>query len=255
MKPVRSVQRAINILYMIARSDKPLGLSEISRAADIDKATVLRLLGTLENSNLVQRDPDSRKYLPGSGIWRLSSTYRSDLRSIAEPVLQFLSQASEESASLICRSGTERVVVQAISATHELRVVPSLNRVLPIYAGASGMVMMAFMPEDERDEIIATTHLKPVNAKSITDPKVYLKDLETVRAQGYAVAMGNVTSGANAIAAPVFDDEGIVAAVSLRGPEIRLTPERIQQLAPLVIQAAEQITAELTRDPLASRPA
>lgn len=255
MKPVRSVQRAVNILFMIARSDKPLGLSEISRAAEIDKATVLRLLGTLEASNLVQRDPVTRKYLPGSGIWRLSSTYRSDMRSIAEPILQSLCQATEESVSLVCRSGMERIVVQALSAPHELRVVPSLNRVLPIYAGASGMVMMAYMSDEERDEIIAATHLKPVNAKSVTDPEVYLNALKGVRKDGYAVAMGNVTFGANAIAAPVFDDEGIVAAVSLRGPEIRMPKERIEQLAPLVIQAARQITAELTRDPGAGHPA
>ncbi len=240
---------------MIARSDKPLGLSEISRATSIDKATVLRLLGTLEGSKLVQRDSATRKYMPGMGIWRLSSTFRSDLRTVAEPILESLRQATEESVSLVCRNGMERVVVFALSAPHELRVVPSMNRVLPIYAGASGRVFMAYLPDEERDNIIDVTNLKPVNAKSVTDRSVYIDSLEEVREKGYACALGDVTLGANAIASPVFDDDGIVATVSLRGPEVRMPFERIEQLAPLVIQAAKLITSELVRDPAAIQSA
>ena len=255
MKPVRSVQRAINILFMITRSDKPLGLSEISRATEIDKATVLRLLSTLEASRLVQRDPTTRKYGPGSGIWRLSTSFRSDLRTIAEPILESLRQATEESVSLVCRSGMERIVVFALSAPHELRVVPSMNRVLPIYAGASGKVIMAHLPEEECIHIIETTSLKPVNAKSVTDRGVFLGLLKEAREKGYAYALGDVTLGANAIAAPVFDDEGICAAVSLRGPEVRMPFERIEQLAPLVMQSAKMISDELAREPVTSQTA
>lgn len=235
---------------MIARSDKPLGLSEISRASEIDKATVLRLLGTLEAANLVQRDPETRKYLPGTGIWRLSSRFRSDLKSIAEPILEALQQATEESVSLVCRNGLERILVLSLSAPHELRVVPSANRVLPIYSGASGMVLMAYLPEDERNYIIEHTSLKPVNESCITDPVKFVAMLDQVREQGYAYAIGVLTPGANAIAAPVFNDEGIVAAVSLRAPQVRMPIERIEQLAPMVMNAAKQISAELVRDPV-----
>lgn len=255
MKPVRSVERAINILFMLCRSDQPLGLSEISRATNIDKATVLRLLSTLEAARLVQRDASSRKYGPGSGIWRMSSSWRTDLKSVAEPILEALCNATEESVSLICRSGMERIVIMATSATHELRVVPSMTRVLPIYAGASGKVFLANLPTDECARIIEETSLKPVNENSITDPKIFLEQLEEVRKAGYAVTIGDVTLGTGAIAAPVFDNTGIIATVSLRAPDVRMPKERIRQLAPLVIKAAQAITAELTHEPSASQTA
>lgn len=255
MKPVRSVERAINILFMISQANQPLGLSEISRATGIDKATVLRLLSTLESSKLVQRDPASRKYGPGSGIWRMSASWRSDLRSVAEPILESLRQATEESVSLVCRSGMERIVIMALAASHELRVVPSVNRVLPIYAGASGKVIMANLPPEECKHIIEVTSLKPVNERSITDRDVFLELLDEVRRRGYAYSIGDVTLGAAAIAAPVFDDTGVVAAVSLRGPEVRLPMERIQQLAPLVMDAAKAISRELKHEPAISKSA
>lgn len=240
---------------MICRADQPLGLSEISRATEIDKATVLRLLSTLEASRLVHRDPSSRKYGPGSGIWRMSSSWRTDLKSVAQPILESLCDATEESVSLTCRSGNERIVIMATSAPHELRVVPSMTRVLPIYSGASGKVFMAFFNDEECERIIQETSLKPVNEKSVTDPKVFRAQLDEVRHQGYAVSIGDVTQGTGAIAAPVFDDTGIVATVSLRAPDIRMPAERINQLAPLVVKAAQAITNELTRDPQIIRTA
>lgn len=240
---------------MICRADQPLGLSEISRATEIDKATVLRLLSTLEGSRLVHRDPSSRKYGPGSGIWRMSSSWRTDLKSVAQPILESLCDATEESVSLVCRSGNERIVIMATSAQHELRVVPSMTRVLPIYAGASGRVFMANLPEEECEQIIQETSLKPVNEKSITDPKVFRAQLDEVRKDGFSVSFGDVTQGTAAIAAPVFDESGIVAAISLRAPDIRMPEERIKQLTPLVVKAAQAITSELTREPKISRTA
>lgn len=255
MATVRSVERAINILFMISRADQPLGLSEISRATNIDKATVLRLLSTLEASKLVQRDTNSRKYNLGSGIWHMSSSWRSDLKSVAKPILESLRLATEESVSLVCRSGMERIVIMALAASQELRVVPSMSRVLPIYAGASGKVLMANLTDEECERIIKETSLKPVNEKSITDRTVFLGQLAEVRKLGYAYSIGDVTMGAAAVAAPVFDNTGIIAAVSLRGPEVRMPYERIQQLAPLVIESAKSISRELIGEPEISKTA
>jgi len=94
--------------------------------------------------------------------------------------------------------------------------------------------------------MIEITRLKPLNPLGVTDPVTYRAILEDIRRKGYASSVGDVTMGACALAAPVFDATGrIVAAVSLRAPEIRMSAERMSQLAPLVMQAARNISSEL----------
>lgn len=250
MISVRAVERALSILFMVAGSDEPLGLTEISRGTKIDKATALRLLFTLEEADLVRRDSKSRRFVVGSGIWRLTSAWRSDLRSVSQRHLEALRQATGESVSLICPRGLDRVVVLALDALHELCVVPTVGSAVPIYAGASGRVIMAYISEEERNKIIEITQLKAVNPDRIIDKRSFLRSLEAVRRNGYATSIGEVTIGSTAIAAPIFDSTGqIVAVASLRGPEIRLTAERTAKMAPLVVEAGMAISRDIGFSP------
>ena len=243
---VRSVERALSLLVKIADSAEPVALSDISRSTDIDKATTLRLLGTLEQFKLIQRDPLSRRYSLGPGLWRLVHLWRNDLRKVSEPYLRSLLRATEESVQLVCPRGVERVVVQAFPGAQELCIVPAIGQALPIYVGASGKILMAFLPEEERDRIIELTGLKPVSPLGVTDRRTFLQVLQAARQQGFATSIGDVTMGASAIAAPVFDSTGrVIAAVSLRAPDIRMPPERIAQIAPRVVEAAHGISLSL----------
>ncbi len=246
MKTVRAVERAINILFLVSTSTEPQGLTDISRETGIDKATALRLLFTLETFNLVRRDVATRRYLPGPGVWRLSSAWQSDLRTVSHPHLEALAHATQETASLLCPRGLERVCVHAIYAANELSIVPLVGSAQPIHYGASGKVLLAFMPEQERDRIIEITKLKSPNPRAVTDRADFLKILRTVRRRGYATSAGDVTLGAAAVAAPVFNETGrLTAVVSLRGPEVRMPAKRMARLAPLVIGAADAISREL----------
>lgn len=243
---VRSVDRALRIIQIVAGSDEPIALSDISRSAEIDKATALRLLGTLQSFKFVQRDPLTRCYSLGPGLWRLVRFWRHDLKEVSEPHLKSLLRATGETVQLVCPRGLERVVVQAFPAPHELCVVPAVGQAQPIYIGASGKVLMAFAEEAERDRIIELTGLRPLNPLGITDRRVFLGVLEETRRRGYATSIGDVTMGASAIAAPVFDAaDRVVAAVSLRAPDIRMPADRMEQIAPLVVEAARGIGFEL----------
>ncbi|MEQ8195924.1 MAG: IclR family transcriptional regulator, partial [Rhodospirillales bacterium] len=246
MKPVRSVERAIAILFLVVQSDRPMGLSEISRAIGLDKATALRLLSTLAHAKLVQQDPITRRYMPGANVSRLYSSWRSDLRHISRPHLESLLRQVQESVCLVCPRGTERVTIDALAAAHELCVVPSIGSAVPIYAGASGRVLMAFTHESERERIIKITGLRSVVPGRPIDRKTYLPQLEDVRKQGYAFSIGDVTPGSSAISAPVFDaDSNIVATVVVRGPQTRLMEQELIKIAPLVMKTADNISQEL----------
>ncbi|MDH5747823.1 MAG: IclR family transcriptional regulator [Rhodospirillales bacterium] len=245
MKPVRSVERAVSILFLVAQSNAPLGLSEISRSIGLDKATSLRLLNTLGDAKLVQQDPISRRYIPGSNISRLYSSWRSDIRNISRPHLESLLRDAQETVCIHAPRGLERVCIEALTPTHELCIVTTIGSAVPIYAGASGRVLMAFMPEADRERILTQTELRACTPKSVIDPDIYRRELDEVRNRGYAGTIGDVTLNTAALAAPILNGDGqIVATVTLRGPEIRMSVEKMEEIAPRVVQAAADISEE-----------
>lgn len=249
MKPIRSVERAIRILFLVTQSEKPTGLSEISRATEIDKATALRVLLTLEGLDLVQRDPVTRRYSPGPGLWRIPSQWRTDLRSVSRPYLSALQRKTGETVTLVCPRGLERVVVESFPASHELSIVPTIGTAHPIYAGASGILILAHMSDDERRRVIELTGLKPLTDEVRLDAEIFAEEIAKARKQGYACSIGTVTVGAGAVAAPVFDaNEDLVAVVSLRAPEIRLKDGRVGELVPDVVDTAQEISRQLASD-------
>lgn len=244
MKTVRSVERALSILFFVAQSDQPLGLSEISRGVGLDKATTLRLLTTLEGTNLVQQDPATRRYLLGGAVNQLSGAWRNDLRQTSRPYLKVLWQDTKETVCLACPRGLERVYVEILPSMHELSDVPAIGRAYPIHVGAAGTVLMARIPEPELGHILREYAL--LNASDSAGARHLHKEWKAARQQGYAFSIGNPNKGSSAIAAPVFDRDGeVVAAAVVRGPDVRLTRAKLVQLAPAVKETAAQISRAL----------
>jgi DNA-binding IclR family transcriptional regulator len=246
MKAVRSVERAISILFLVAQSDAPLGLSAISRSIGLDKATALRLLSTLCNAKLVQQDFITKRYLPGANISKLYSKWRSDIRNIAKPYMEILQRKTEETVCLVCPRGMERVNVEVLPSAQELAVVPTIGSAVPIYSGASGRIFMAYLSEVESARIITQTKLQPVTALSVSEAEQFKKELESVRVAGYAQTTGEVTPYSSSIAGPIFNSAGeIIAAIVVRGPESRMTLQRGKEISPSIVELARQISEEL----------
>lgn len=244
MKTVRSVERAVSILFLVAQNHRPLGLSEISRSVGLDKATTLRLLTTLEGSNLIQQDPATRRYLLGGAVNRLSGAWRNDLRQISRPYLKNLWRETNETVCLACPRGMERVYVEILPSMHELSDVPAIGRAYPIHVGAAGIVLMAYAAEAELEMILHRSDLPSTLAGA--ELRRMRREWKAARQQGYAFSIGNPNKGSSAIAAPVFDrDCEVVAAAVVRGPDVRLTRSKLVQLAPAVKATAAGISEAL----------
>ena len=246
-EPVPSSQRLFLIVDRL--SAKPMTLTEVARETDLPKSTVLRFLKILEEGEWVYRD-QAGVYSLGAAIAGLVARYLSaePLVGAATPPMRSLRAALDETISLSRRAGLSRVCVQEFPSTQNLRLVLGLGEQGPLHAGASGLLLFAHMPPEERARL-ADVGFARYTSRTITSLGELEVEAERIRAQGWAMTRGQRTEGGLAIAVPVFGPSGEVAALGVFGPEIRCSTKREQERwrRELLATAAEINEATLGR--------
>ena len=214
---VRSVERAIAMLTALADQSRPLGVGELAAAVNLHPATVHRLLSTLVGRNWVERF-DSAKY--GLGLRMLGvaalGVAQSPLLSNSTPILQRLAEASGWSAYLSVLIGNS-VVDLARYPGRLSQAAPTFafgpGRSYPAHASADGKLLLAHLPEDELISIIGKQPLRGFTANTITDAATLDRELEEIRARGFAIDRGERSELVKGVAVPVFAGDTVVAAL------------------------------------------
>jgi IclR family acetate operon transcriptional repressor len=244
---IQSVQRAAAVLKAFDRTAPELGVTELGRKVHLHKSTVSRLLATLELEGLVERVPGTEKYRLGFEFVRMAGqvTHFDDLRAAARPVLDALAESSGETINLAVLDGDEVINVEQTSGPHMVGMANWVGRRTPLHCVANGKVLLAFRPDTEIERLLAQP-LARFTERTVVDPEQLRAELVRVRERGYAVALGEIEQGLNAVAAPiragVLGRSGkVVAAVSISGPAYRVTPARVAALAELTVAAADTI--------------
>ena len=244
-RPVASVARALTLLEELRDSEHSLGVNELARRIDVNASTASRLLATLESAGMVQREGQG-PYRLGLALVTLADRVisRLDLQTLARPVLVALMESTGETATLSLPGEREAITVDSVPSRSSVVSMARLGRGSISHATAVGKVMLAFgggrLPR-ERDLVALT-------ASTITNREGLATEVASVREHGYGTVFGEREVDVNAIAAPVFDRAGALAAIlGLQGPASRLEdPTRL--LGPLL-----DGTAKLTRA-LGGRP-
>jgi DNA-binding IclR family transcriptional regulator len=217
----QAIDRAAELLARVVESHRPLGVGELAADTGLPKSTTSRLVGALERRGLVQRAGD-RRVSPGPVLLRFAHRDTSaGLVELAAPALRALSELSGETINLGVPTplGVEHLAQE--DSRHFVGGTNWIGRRVPYESTANGKVLHAF------------SAARPADGRSI-------------RAQGYAVAVDELERGLSAIAAPVFGADGVaVAALSISGPTIRLTRDRIAELAPALVEQARFLSERL----------
>lgn len=234
----RVLKRAFLLLELIARSERPLGLMELVEMTGDDKSTLLRALSTLEDQDLIVRDVHTKKYRKGPSLMFLAAIAMShaDLADLARPHLDSLRDSTEETVSLHLRRGEERVCIAGSASPHVVQRRLMLGEPVPLYLGPSGQVILANLPDRERDSVLVAA------AEQGADLEAIAASLETARERGYLITVSNRTSGVGAISTPVFDSLGVVGSLTIAGPEERWTPDHMEEFAEQLLGAARTIS-------------
>ena len=243
-RPVASVARAMALLDVLAETPDGLGVNELARRIGVNASTASRLLATLERGRLVERGAGG-PYRLGLRLVALADGVlaRLDVRELARPQLRALAARTGETATLSVPGAAEAVTVDFVAAESSVVSVARLGRPSVGHATAAGKIVLAFAagPPDG-----APAELTRFTASTITEPRALAREIEAVRDRGWADAAGEREPDLNALAAPVFNRAGELAAVlGLQGPAARLTEARRREVRPSLLEAAEALSRSL----------
>jgi IclR family acetate operon transcriptional repressor len=242
---VTTIERALSVLDLMAATERDdLGVTEIARELGLAKAVVHRVLVTLVARDYLQVDPASRRYRLGPMALVLGSAYLAqlDLRTLALPRLQELSDQTGETATFSLRNGWSRMYVDQVTPDREIKMSVAIGKSFPLHAGSSSKSFLAFLPAHEQERYFEERELTALTGTTIVDADLLRTELAAVRARGYAVSLEERQAGAASVAAPVLDRHGLpIAALSVCGPVERFR-DQLDVVPPLLLRTCNELS-------------
>jgi IclR family transcriptional regulator, KDG regulon repressor len=245
---IQAIERAVSILNAFSPEDPELGVTELAERLGLHKSTVHRFMVNLDAAGLVERNPRSGRYRLGLRIFELGGLVmqQMNLWDEALPFLEGLVHDTGETGHLAVLDGGEAIYIERVEARRALRVPSAIGRGYPAHATNLGKVLLADLPPERVEEIVAERGLAAYTPNTITELEQLEAELDRIRAVGYAVDNEEYDEGLRCIGAPVRDHSGhVVAALGIGGPVTRITPDRVDELAELVMTAARGLSRRL----------
>jgi IclR family transcriptional regulator, acetate operon repressor len=237
------IDRGAQLLALVLEAEAPRALSDLAADAGLPKSTASRLLGALERNGLVEQEGQRGAFRAGPVMARYAGRGISARRIVeaAERPMAALADATGETINVAVATpgGVEHLA--QVESRHYLGTSHWVGRRVPYHCSANGKVLLAFAAAGATE-----APLEPLTSRTITEPAVFADELANVRREGYATAVDELELGLSAVAAPVLDESGrAVAALSVSGPTLRLSPRRVAELRPIVIKQARALAEQL----------
>lgn len=241
------LHNGVRILHAFSVEEPALGVTEISRRVGLHKSTVSRLLNQLEQLELVLRDPESGRFRLGLGLISIAGPLLAnlDVRRLAYPSLERLTERTGETSALVVWSGHESVSVEQVPSPKQVKHTTPIGTRYTTAASSSVQVFLAEVPEGRARELLERGLVRSAR-RDDAEVTAYLERLATVRSSGVAINAGETHVEEVGISAPVRDHRGqVVAAVLLSAPSFRVSAELRDQLAGVVRETAVEISTRL----------
>jgi IclR family KDG regulon transcriptional repressor len=242
-----SVYNAIRILREFTNEEPELGITELSRRLGLAKSTVFRLMRTLNDDSLVEKNEKTQKYHLGITAFELgfAAYHGNELRMIAYPLLNKLLKVVREPVHLgVYDRGEIVFICKRIPESHK-GTISKLGKRAPVHCIASGKVLLAHQSAEEIERVMQRG-LNPYTAKTITSAEKMMHQLEDIRNIGYGVGFSEYNEGYSSVGVPVWNDQGeIVAAISVAVSKSYLYPNEVQNYVKEMKMYSRLITERL----------
>ncbi len=254
---VPALQRGLDLLGQFSRHTPELTGADLARQLDLPRASVFRILHTLEKAGFVERVGDSTSYKLSLGVLRLGFEYLAsmELTEHGRPVIEALRDATGYSAHLVVRDMRDVVFVAKATGRNALFHSIQVGARLPAHATVLGRQLLSDLDMAALTELYPDTPLPAHTPKTPATLSELKALIDVDRARGYGISQGGYETGISTIAAPVFNDRHeVVAAVSITVPAQHLVAAQTELLVPQVKHAAVQLTQRISHLPQLGRP-
>jgi DNA-binding IclR family transcriptional regulator len=251
-----AVERAADLLFLIAERGEA-SLTDLARAIGSSGSAVHRILTALKNKGLIQQSTENGPYSMSWSILALTQrlTAQTDLRSLSLPFMTELRDLTGETVTLNVRSGFDRVCIDQVEGPHEVSWRQDIGKISPLYGGATGKVLLAYLEPEELKAFWRTVKMQKLTPYTVTSREELLKEIELIRNRGYAFGTQDRLIGVAGIAAPIFDSSGHAAAtLTIAGPADRCTSDRLEQWVEPLTAATQKISQYVADAAFGTRP-
>ncbi len=234
-----TADRAIDVLLLFNEQQPVLTAEDISERLGMPRSTTYRYLQSLRSYGLVEENDSSGGFRLGLTVFRLARAARQGvgLYEVSLPIMRQLVAQTGETVLLTRRIDAHVVCIERVESPHRLRLSYERGQMLPLHAGASAKVLLAYLTPTEIEAMLSNGPFPRYTEHTLTDPDALRTQLEIIRNRGYAISEGEVDEGVRGVAAPIFDTQKrAVAGLSVAGPAIRLN----DAVLPGVIQAVQE---------------
>lgn len=248
-KTIQSVAKSMKLLDILAASNGPLGLAEISAQTGWPKSTVHGLLSTMRDFSVVAQDEEGR-YMLGIRLFEYGCNIGANWKiiGVTRPHMQYVSYTTGETVFLSILDQRDVITLDYAENRIGIKVAADVGHRLPIHCTAQGKLFLAYMSEEKRREVLRNVEWTAYTDRTITSPEQLEKELEIIRIQGYAEERSEYKTGLRAMASPIFDQDGNVRyALGILGMFRQIETEQFERSAEVVRETAAKITLEMTR--------
>lgn len=236
-----ALQRGLALLQELSTRPGGASQSELAALLKLPQTAVHRIAAALEHLGYVQKDGPSRTLRVTQKLLLLGQPH-SGSRSLIEaclPMMREVSRLTNETTQLCVLAEGQCVILEQIPSRHPFKYVVDLGSRAPTQCCAPGKAMLAFLPERDQSDVIASLHFQEFTKNSILDPAALRAELKKVRSQGYAIDEGEHFEGIHCIAAPLLNTYGnAFAAVTIAGPSSRIPKAKFQKWGEAITEAA-----------------
>lgn len=245
---IQSVDRALQIIECFSKKDNELGVTEIANRLHLHKSTTFGLLTTLENRQYLTQNLENGKYSLGIKLFELGKLVEDgmDLRKICLPYLKELVDKYDETAHLAMRNGNEATYIEKVEGESGIKMGSQLGKRVYMYCTGAGKAILAFMTDEEINNIIKNARFTQFTCNTITEPDKLKDELRKIRKAGYSVDNEEIELGLRCIAAPIMDySKAPVGSISIAGPTSRMGDEKVYSISKDLKYIADKISETL----------
>lgn len=243
-KIIQSVAKAMQLLDLLAAAQGPMGLAEISQETGWPKSTIHGLLSTMRDYSVVAQD-DQGRYMLGIRLFEYGCTLSNSwsILDTARPFIQHISYETGQTVFLSILDRGEVITLDHAESRIGLDITAEVGCRLPVHCTSQGKLFLAHMPEAERNALLTRNPLSEYTNHTIATMPQLMKELEKIKADGYAIENGEYKTGLRSVAAPVFDSEGNVRyAIGIIGMFRHIETEQFTKAVQVVRETAKKIS-------------